>query len=126
MARAPQGLRRTMVPAMSRVAACCVLLLLATASPAFTQDTVTTATGEKVVGEIKKVEKDIVTIETPYSDSDFKIKWEQVVAIDSARQFMPKAFPYSSGTGSGGVAPRARASHSIASPSALGKLVRLN
>ena len=38
------------------------------------------------------MEKDIVTIETPYSDSDFKIKWEQVVAIDSARQFMVETF----------------------------------
>ena len=31
---------------------------------------------------------------------------------------MPKACPYSSGRGSGGTAPRARASHSTASPSA--------
>ena len=28
---------------------------------------------EKIVGEIKKVEKDVLTIETTYSDSDFKI-----------------------------------------------------
>ena len=39
---------------------------------------------------------------------------------------MPKASPYSSGKGSGGTAPRARASHSTASPRAAGKLVRLN
>ena len=38
------------------------------------------------------------------------------------RKVMPKACPYSSGRGSGGTAPRARASHSTASPRAVGKL----
>ena len=42
------------------------------------------------------------------------------------RTVRPNAFPYSSGSGSGGIAPRARASHSTASPSAFGMLVRLN
>jgi putative salt-induced outer membrane protein YdiY len=67
--------------------------LLATASTAPAQtDTVTTATGEKIVGEIINVEKDVLTLSTPYSDSDFKIKWDQVVAIDSARQFLIETF----------------------------------
>ena len=82
-----------MLSAIRRITVCAILLWLVSGSTAYAQpDTVTTATGEKIVGEIKKVEKDIVTIETPYSDSDFKIKWEQVVAIDSARQFMVETF----------------------------------
>jgi putative salt-induced outer membrane protein YdiY len=82
-----------MLPAMRRITVCSILLLLATAAAASAQtDTVTTATGEKIVGEIIKVEKDVLTMSTPYSDSDFKIKWDQVVAIDSARQFMIETF----------------------------------
>src|SRR4051812_22180666 len=63
-----------MLSATRRIAACSILFGLVSVSAAHAQDTVTTATGEKIVGEIKSVEKDIVTIETPYSDSDFKIK----------------------------------------------------
>ena len=87
-----------MPPAMRRITVYSILLLLTTASAASAQtDTVTTATGEKIVGEIIKVEKDVLTMSTPYSDSDFKIKWGQVVAIDSARQFRIETFD---GTGS--------------------------
>jgi len=82
-----------MLSAIRRITVCATLLWLVAGSTAYAQpDTVTTGTGEKIVGELKKVEKDIVTIETPYSDSDFKIKWEQVVAIDSTRQFMVETF----------------------------------
>jgi hypothetical protein len=63
-----------MLTAMRRVAVCWILLLLA-APAACAQDTVTMATGEKLVGEIKRVEKDVLTIETVFSDSDFKIAW---------------------------------------------------
>ena len=66
-----------MLSGTRRIAVCSILLWLAIASAAYAQDTVTTATGEKIVGEIKSVEKDILTIETPYSDSDFKIKWSR-------------------------------------------------
>ena len=81
-----------MLSGIRRITACAILLLLSAATAYAQPDTVTTTTGEKIVGEIKKVEKDIVTIETPYSDSDFKIKRDQVVAIDSARQFMVETF----------------------------------
>ena len=50
------------------------------------------ATGEKLVGEIKNMEKDVLTMSTPFSDSDFKIEWDQVVAIESARQFLIETF----------------------------------
>ena len=55
-------------------------------------DVVTTLTGEKIVGEIKKVEKDVLTIETVYSDSDFKIEWDQIASIESDRQFLVETF----------------------------------
>ncbi len=81
-----------MLPAMKRITVCAFLLLLITASTASAQDTVTVATGEKLVGEIINVEKDVLTMSTPYSDADFKIEWEDVVAIDSARQFLIETF----------------------------------
>ena len=81
-----------MLRGIGRVALCWILVMIATAAPASAQDTVTMATGEKLVGEIKKVEKDVLTMSTPFSDSDFKIEWDQVVAIESARQFLIETF----------------------------------
>jgi len=46
-------------------------------------DVVITTTGDRLVGEIKKVEKDVLTLSTDYSDSDFKIKWEKIASIAS-------------------------------------------
>ena len=84
---------RMMLPSMRLSAACWILLLLASAPSAYAQtDTVTTATGEKLVGEVIKVEKDVLTFSTVYSDSDFKIKWDQVASIDSDRQFLVETF----------------------------------
>lgn len=78
--------------AMKWVTLCWIFPVLAAAGAAAAQDTVTISSGEKMVGEIKKVEKDVLTIETPYSDSDFKIEWDKVVGIDSARQFLIETF----------------------------------
>jgi hypothetical protein len=41
-----------------------------------------------VVGEIKSMDKGILTIETDYSDSDFKIEWDKVIEIYSDVQFL--------------------------------------
>jgi putative salt-induced outer membrane protein YdiY len=56
------------------------------------QDIVITKSGDRLVGEIQNVEKDILTFSTPYSDSDFKIEWDQVVSIESKRQFLVETF----------------------------------
>src|SRR6478736_4572028 len=55
-------------------------------------DVVITTTGDRLVGEIKKVEKDVLTLSTDYSDSDFKIKWEKIASIESERQFIVETF----------------------------------
>ena len=61
-----------------------VLLFLARAAVASgATDVVTMTTGERLVGEIKKLEKDVLTFETTYSDSDFKIEWDQIASIES-------------------------------------------
>ena len=70
-----------------------VLLFLARAAVASgATDVVTMTTGERLVGEIKKLEKDVLTFETTYSDSDFKIEWDQIVSIESDRQFLVETF----------------------------------
>jgi len=46
-------------------------------------DTLTMTNGEIVIGEIKKLERGVITIETAYSDSDFTIEWGQVAKIRS-------------------------------------------
>jgi len=43
-------------------------------------------------GEIKSVEKDVLVLETDYSDADFKIKWEKIASIQSDRQFVVETF----------------------------------
>jgi putative salt-induced outer membrane protein YdiY len=55
-------------------------------------DVVVTKTGDRLVGEIKKLERDVLTLSTVYSDSDFKIEWEDVVSLQSSRQFLVETF----------------------------------
>jgi len=82
-----------MVSNLGRVAALWVFLILSTtAVAAAATDVVTTITGEKIVGEIKKVEKEVLTIETAYSDSDFKVKWDQIASIESTRRFLVEKY----------------------------------
>ena len=44
--------------------------------------------GEMVIGEIKKMDRGVVTIETFYSDSDFKIEWDRVSWIRSSQNYL--------------------------------------
>ena len=74
-----------MLTRLGRVTVFSMLLFLGTAAVAAAQaDVVTTTTGEKLVGEIISVEKDVLTMSTAYSDSDFKIEWDKVV-VDRQR-----------------------------------------
>ncbi len=64
------------------------------------KDVVITTTGEKLEGEIQRVEKDVLVFSTDYSDSDFKIKWATVASIESERQFLVETFDGKRVTGS--------------------------
>ncbi len=83
-----------MVSRVRRITVSWMFVFLATTAVATAAgtDVVTTITGEKIVGEIQKVEKDVLTIETVYSDSDFKIKWDQIASIESSRRFLVETF----------------------------------
>jgi putative salt-induced outer membrane protein YdiY len=56
------------------------------------KDVVITTSGDRPVGEIIKVEKDVLTLSTDYSDSDFKIKWDKIASIESDRSFLVETF----------------------------------
>ena len=57
-----------------------------------TPDVVVTTTGDKLVGEIIRAEKDVLTFSTGYSDADFKIEWDKVASIESTRHFLVETF----------------------------------
>jgi putative salt-induced outer membrane protein YdiY len=86
---------RRLISSIARtgVAALRLAVFMGTAGVAYgAQDVVITTTGDRLVGEIKGVVKDVLTFETAYSDSDFKIKWEKIASIESDRQFLVETF----------------------------------
>jgi len=74
------------------LAAALVLAFGVPGAAAAASDVVVMTSGDRLVGEIKKVEKDVLTLSTDYSDSDFKIKWDKVASIQSDRQFLLETF----------------------------------
>ena len=72
--------------------ALCLAVFIGSAGVAYGQDVVTTTSGDRLVGEIKRVEKNVLTFGTAYSDADFRIQWGDVAALDSKRQFIVETF----------------------------------
>jgi len=64
----------------------CLLVILCM-MPASAQDTLRLKNGDELHGEIKSLNKSILTMETDYSDSDFKIEWKEIEEITSTRMF---------------------------------------
>lgn len=52
------------------------------------KDSLILINGNDIVGEIKLLEKSVLTIKTPYSDKDFQIKWHRVNEIYSTHLFI--------------------------------------
>jgi hypothetical protein len=44
--------------------------------------------GDVIIGEVKSMNKSVISIETDYSDSDFKIEWEGIKEIYTEREFI--------------------------------------
>lgn len=51
-------------------------------------DSLQFTTGDYVLGEVKDMQRGILTIETDYSDSDFTIEWDKVTGIFTETEFM--------------------------------------
>ncbi|MDW5290470.1 DUF481 domain-containing protein [Formosa sp. PL04] len=52
------------------------------------KDTLVLNNKDKLIGDIKEMNKGVLTIETDYSDSDFKIKWKDVIYISSEQTYL--------------------------------------
>jgi hypothetical protein len=66
-----------------------MLLMMLFAISAFAQsDSLIMNTGEILVGEIKGFDEGVLTIETDYSDKDFKVEWDKVVSIRTEQKFV--------------------------------------
>ena len=64
-----------------------VVLLLISSLMYSQKDSLILANADVLIGEIKTMDKNILTFKTSYSDSDFKIKWHKVKEIYSKRTF---------------------------------------
>jgi len=64
-------------------------ILLLTNSLLFAQkDSIVLQNKDILIGEIKDLDKSVLTFKTSYSDSDFKIKWSNIKEIYSKRSFI--------------------------------------
>lgn len=52
------------------------------------KDSIKLSNGNILIGEIKNMDKSVLIFKTPYSDSDFKIKWSKVKEFYSKRIFI--------------------------------------
>jgi len=51
------------------------------------QDTLIATGGDRLVGEIVSMKKTVLTFETEYSDSDFKIKWQEIFSLKTSTSY---------------------------------------
>lgn len=65
-----------------------LILVFVSANLSAQIDSVRFTTGDYVLGEISSMQRGVLTIETDYSDSDFKIEWKKVTGIFTVSQFM--------------------------------------
>ena len=63
------------------------LLLLTSLYASSKNDSLVFKNGNIMVGEIKSMDRGVFQIETDYSDSDFKIEWDKIYAIQTTTSF---------------------------------------
>ncbi len=66
----------------------CFVFLFVALTASAQKDSLILNNGNTIVGEIKKMDKGVLQIETPYSDSDFQIELEGIKEIYSKSRFM--------------------------------------
>lgn len=65
-----------------------ILFFFATTLAFSQKDSIKLSNNDVLVGSIEKMDRSILTFSTSYDDSDFKIKWSEVVEIHSSREFI--------------------------------------
>ena len=74
---------------MSQKIGLCLMLLIITCQASHAQtDTLLLDTNTIIVGEIKSMNRGVLTIETNYSDSDFTIEWLKIKQIYTQSVFL--------------------------------------
>ncbi len=54
----------------------------------FAQDTLYTSTGDRIIGEIESMERNVLIFSTEYSDEDFHIEWNEVKGLTSSQMLL--------------------------------------
>lgn len=88
----PSRSLRTIPHRAASIALACLCLIASPAAAADDTDVVMTKAGTRLVGEIKQMEKDVLTLSTSYDDADFAIKWEEITSVESTRQFLLETY----------------------------------
>lgn len=65
-----------------------ILCFLFAGLHSFAQDTLVLTNGDVIVGEVKSMDRGVVTFETDYSDKDFKIEWSGIRSIKATVRFL--------------------------------------
>lgn len=67
-----------------------LLLLFSVTTLSFAQsiDTLYLKNGDRLIGEIKEMNKGVLTIETDYSDSDFKVEYKEIDHLECGQAFL--------------------------------------
>jgi len=73
---------------MSRITTILLLIFVFSGFANAQNDTIVSHTGDRLVGEIKSLEKGILTLETEYSDKDFNIEWKEIDQVKSSGTFL--------------------------------------
>jgi hypothetical protein len=65
------------------------ILLFAIICVSYAQnDTLILNNGDVIVGDLKSMDRGVLTIEPPYSDSDFKIEWEKIKVMKATKRYL--------------------------------------
>lgn len=65
-----------------------LIILVFVSISIFGQDTIMFNNGDQMVGELKTMDRGVITFKTPYSDSDFKIEWKGVRKLSTSTVFL--------------------------------------
>jgi hypothetical protein len=67
---------------------CLIIIFFGTFFSSFGQDTISFKNGDQMVGELKTLDRGVITFKTDYSDSDFKVEWKGVKKLSTATIFL--------------------------------------
>ena len=55
------------------------------------KDTLVMTNGDRIIGDVKKLDRGVLNFGTPYSSGDLKVKWKKVKSVSSIKKFLVTA-----------------------------------